>query len=141
MSRINPTVRGFAIIILIAVGIWLLQLQTALVSLLLIARCEGRRRLGDLVDRHVAREKSGPLERLGLGRRGERRQGGGVGPPGLEGPGAGDDGPVPGSAGDPGDPGRPPALIERAQDFFFSDGNDFAGTQRCHPAPNPHGSY
>ena len=38
MSRINPTVRGFAIIILIAVGIWLLQLQTALVSLLLIAR-------------------------------------------------------------------------------------------------------
>jgi hypothetical protein len=38
MSRINPTVRGFAIIILIAVGIWLLQLQTALISLLLIAR-------------------------------------------------------------------------------------------------------
>jgi hypothetical protein len=38
MSRINPTLRGFAIIILIAVGIWLLQLQTALVSLLLIAR-------------------------------------------------------------------------------------------------------
>jgi hypothetical protein len=38
MSRINPTVRGFAIILLIAVGIWLLQLQTALVSLLLIAR-------------------------------------------------------------------------------------------------------
>jgi uncharacterized membrane protein YfcA len=38
MSRINPTVRGFAIIILIAVVIWLLQLQTALVSLLLIAR-------------------------------------------------------------------------------------------------------
>jgi hypothetical protein len=38
MSRINPTVRGFAIIVLIAVGIWLLQLQTALVSLLLIAR-------------------------------------------------------------------------------------------------------
>ena len=38
MSRINPTVRGFAIILLIAVGIWLLQLQTALFSLLLIAR-------------------------------------------------------------------------------------------------------
>ena len=38
MSRINPTVRGFLIILLIAVGIWLLQLQTALVSLLLIAR-------------------------------------------------------------------------------------------------------
>jgi hypothetical protein len=38
VSRINPTVRGFAIIVLIAVGIWLLQLQTALVSLLLIAR-------------------------------------------------------------------------------------------------------
>ena len=38
MSRINPTVRGFAIIILIAVVIWILQLQTALVSLLLIAR-------------------------------------------------------------------------------------------------------
>jgi len=38
MSRINPTVRGFAIILLIAVVIWLLQLQTALVSLLLIAR-------------------------------------------------------------------------------------------------------
>ena len=38
MSRINPTVRAFAIILLIAVGIWLLQLQTALISLLLIAR-------------------------------------------------------------------------------------------------------
>ena len=38
MSRINPSVRGFLIILLIAVGIWLLQLQTALVSLLLIAR-------------------------------------------------------------------------------------------------------
>jgi hypothetical protein len=38
MSRINPTVRGFAIIVLIAVVIWILQLQTALVSLLLIAR-------------------------------------------------------------------------------------------------------
>jgi hypothetical protein len=38
MSRINPTVRGFAIILLIAVGIWALQLQTALVSLLLLAR-------------------------------------------------------------------------------------------------------
>ena len=38
MSRINPTARGFAIILLIAVGIWLLQLQTALFSLLLIAR-------------------------------------------------------------------------------------------------------
>jgi hypothetical protein len=38
MSRINPTIRGFAIILLIAVVIWVLQLQTALVSLLLIAR-------------------------------------------------------------------------------------------------------
>jgi hypothetical protein len=38
MSRINPTVRGFAIILLIAIGIWLLQLQTALFSLLLLAR-------------------------------------------------------------------------------------------------------
>jgi len=38
MRRINPTVRGFIIILLVAVGIWLLQLQTALVSLLLIAR-------------------------------------------------------------------------------------------------------
>ena len=38
MSRINPTVRGFAIILMIAVGIWLLQLQTALFSLLLLAR-------------------------------------------------------------------------------------------------------
>ena len=38
MSRINPKVRGFAIILLIAIGIWLLQLQTALFSLLLIAR-------------------------------------------------------------------------------------------------------
>jgi hypothetical protein len=38
MSRINPTIRSFLIIVLVAVGIWLLQLQTALVSLLLIAR-------------------------------------------------------------------------------------------------------
>jgi hypothetical protein len=38
MSRINPTLRAFAILLLIAVGIWLLQLQTALISLLLIAR-------------------------------------------------------------------------------------------------------
>jgi small-conductance mechanosensitive channel len=38
MSRINPTVRGFAIIVLIAVAIWVLQLQTALVSLLFLAR-------------------------------------------------------------------------------------------------------
>jgi hypothetical protein len=38
MSRINPTVRGFAIILLIAVAIWALQLQVALVSLLLLAR-------------------------------------------------------------------------------------------------------
>jgi hypothetical protein len=38
LSRINPTLRGFAIIVLIAVVIWVLQLQTALVSLLLIAR-------------------------------------------------------------------------------------------------------
>jgi hypothetical protein len=38
MSRINPTLRGFAIILLIAVAIWALQLQTALFSLLLIAR-------------------------------------------------------------------------------------------------------
>jgi hypothetical protein len=38
LSRINPTLRGFAIIVLIAVVIWVLQLQTALVSLLFIAR-------------------------------------------------------------------------------------------------------
>ena len=38
MSRINPTVRGFAIILLVAVGIWVLLLQAALVCLLLIAR-------------------------------------------------------------------------------------------------------
>ena len=38
MSRISPTVRGFAIIILIAVVIWALQLQTTLVSLMLLAR-------------------------------------------------------------------------------------------------------
>jgi hypothetical protein len=38
MSRINSTVRAFAILLLIAVGIWLLQLQTAVISLLLIAR-------------------------------------------------------------------------------------------------------
>jgi hypothetical protein len=38
VSRINPTVRGFAIILLIAVAIWALQLQIALVSLLFLAR-------------------------------------------------------------------------------------------------------
>jgi len=38
MSRINPTLRGFAIVVLIAVAIWALQLQTALFSLLLISR-------------------------------------------------------------------------------------------------------
>ena len=38
MSRLNPTVRGFAIIVLIAVVITVLNLQTALSSLLLIAR-------------------------------------------------------------------------------------------------------
>jgi hypothetical protein len=38
VSRISPTARGFAIIILIAVAIWALQLQTTLVSLMLLAR-------------------------------------------------------------------------------------------------------
>jgi hypothetical protein len=38
VSRINPTLRGFAIIVLIALVITLLNYQTALVSLLLIAR-------------------------------------------------------------------------------------------------------
>jgi small-conductance mechanosensitive channel len=38
MSRINPTVRGFAILLAIAVAIWALQLQTALISLLFLAR-------------------------------------------------------------------------------------------------------
>jgi len=38
MSRINTTLRGFAIVVLIAVAIWALQLQTALFSLLLISR-------------------------------------------------------------------------------------------------------
>jgi hypothetical protein len=38
MSRINPTFRAFAILLLIAIGIWALQLQTAVISLLLIAR-------------------------------------------------------------------------------------------------------
>jgi hypothetical protein len=38
MSRINPTLRGFLIILAIAVVIFVLQLQTALLSLLLIAR-------------------------------------------------------------------------------------------------------
>jgi hypothetical protein len=38
VSRINPTLRGFAIIVLIAVVITLLNLETALSSLLLIAR-------------------------------------------------------------------------------------------------------
>jgi hypothetical protein len=36
--RINPTLRGFAIIILIAIVITVLQLQVALISLLLLAR-------------------------------------------------------------------------------------------------------
>ena len=38
MSRINPTLRGFAIIVLIAVVVTLLNFQNALNSLLLIAR-------------------------------------------------------------------------------------------------------
>ena len=38
MSRINPTLRGFAIIVLIAVVITLLNFQNAVNSLLLIAR-------------------------------------------------------------------------------------------------------
>jgi hypothetical protein len=38
VSRINPTLRGFAIIVLIAVVITLLNLETALSSLLVIAR-------------------------------------------------------------------------------------------------------
>ncbi len=38
MSRINPTFRGFAIIIVIAVVITVLQLQVTLISLLLLAR-------------------------------------------------------------------------------------------------------
>jgi small-conductance mechanosensitive channel len=38
VSRINPTLRGFAIIVLIAGAITVLNLQTALNSLLLIAR-------------------------------------------------------------------------------------------------------
>jgi hypothetical protein len=38
MSRINPTLRAFAILLLIALAIWALQLQTAVISLLLIAR-------------------------------------------------------------------------------------------------------
>ena len=38
MSRINPTLRGFAIIVLIAIVVTLLNLQVALNSLLLIAR-------------------------------------------------------------------------------------------------------
>jgi hypothetical protein len=38
MSRINPTLRGFAIIVLIAVVITVLNLQTALNSLLLLAQ-------------------------------------------------------------------------------------------------------
>ncbi|MEX0816953.1 MAG: hypothetical protein WD027_05880 [Gaiellales bacterium] len=38
MSRINPTMRGFAIILLIAVVITVLQLQVTLLSLLLLAR-------------------------------------------------------------------------------------------------------
>ena len=38
MSRINPTLRGFAIIVLIAVVITALNLQNAVSSLLLIAQ-------------------------------------------------------------------------------------------------------
>jgi hypothetical protein len=38
VSRINPTLRGFAIIVLIAVVITVLNLQTALSSLILIAQ-------------------------------------------------------------------------------------------------------
>ncbi len=38
MSRISPTVRGLAIIVLIAIVITVLQLQVTLMSLLLIAR-------------------------------------------------------------------------------------------------------
>jgi hypothetical protein len=38
MSRINPTLRGFAIIVLIAVVITVLNLQTALNSILLLAQ-------------------------------------------------------------------------------------------------------
>jgi hypothetical protein len=38
VSRINPTLRGFAIIVLIAVVITVLNLQTALASVLLLAR-------------------------------------------------------------------------------------------------------
>ena len=38
MSRISPTVRGLAIVVLVAVVITILQLEVALVSLLLIAQ-------------------------------------------------------------------------------------------------------
>jgi hypothetical protein len=38
VSRINPTLRGFAIILVIAVVITVLQLQVTLISLLLLAR-------------------------------------------------------------------------------------------------------
>jgi small-conductance mechanosensitive channel len=38
VSRINPTLRGFAIIVLIAVVITVLNLQNSVISLLLIAR-------------------------------------------------------------------------------------------------------
>ena len=38
MSRFNPTLRGFAIILLIAAAITVLQLQTTLISLLLLVR-------------------------------------------------------------------------------------------------------
>ncbi len=38
MSRLNPTLRGFAIILLIAAAVTVLQLQTTLFSLLLLVR-------------------------------------------------------------------------------------------------------
>jgi small-conductance mechanosensitive channel len=38
VSRINPTLRGFGIIVLVAVVVTVLQLQTTLISLLLLAR-------------------------------------------------------------------------------------------------------
>jgi hypothetical protein len=38
MSRFNPTLRGFAIILLVAAAVTVLQLQTTLISLLLLVR-------------------------------------------------------------------------------------------------------
>jgi hypothetical protein len=38
VSRINPTLRGFAIIVLIAIVVTVLQLQVTLISLLLLVR-------------------------------------------------------------------------------------------------------